>query len=351
MNTAEPGDGNPFTVFDYASYYDGDNATPCEYVDTRAFSRVYLATLYSLVFILGFMGNGLVVWVILKHRHKTNMTDMCLLNLAISDLLFVLTLPFSSHYIIKGTWIFGDFMCRFLSCSHVSGFFSSIFFMVVMTLDRYIIIMHSHRAVQYRTMRAGFAVSVVVWMLSMCVSLPSLLFSKVENVSHAAECNNSPELEHWNRYNIFSKTVLGLLIPLLAMIVCYSRVIPTLMKMKSAKKHRVVKLIVFIVVIFFLFWAPYNISLVLSYLQRIEIIPQSCIWDNNLRLSITVTEAFAYTHCCLNPIIYAFVGQKFMKRAMQLLKRSMPFTSRLSESSFRRSSVSRSSDAVPTVLL
>ncbi|XP_068996147.1 C-C chemokine receptor type 1-like isoform X1 [Embiotoca jacksoni] len=333
--------------YDYSSYYeDNVSFSPCNYVDTQNFSRVFLATLYSLVFILGFIGNGLVVCVLAKHRSQTNLTDICLFNLALSDLLFVLTLPFYTHYTVVTQWPFGDFMCRFVSGSHQSGFFSSIFFMVAMTLDRYVVIMHAHRLARYRTIKAGIALTLFVWMLSLFISLPDFIFTTVTNNSYGQGCSYNPKNEDWKQYSLVTTNVLGLVIPLLVMVVCYSRIIPILVNMRTAKKHRVVKLIMFIMFVFFLFWAPYNISLLLKFLQSKDKIPNNCAWDRNLRLSTAVTEAFAYTHCCLNPIIYAFVGQKFMKRASQLLKKWVPGSTRnFPDSSFRKSSVaSRSSD-------
>uniref|UniRef100_A0A669EX71 G-protein coupled receptors family 1 profile domain-containing protein n=1 Tax=Oreochromis niloticus TaxID=8128 RepID=A0A669EX71_ORENI len=130
------------------------------------------------------------------------------------------------------------------------------------------------------------------------------------------------------RYNLFTINVLGLVIPLLVMVGCYSRIIPRLVNMRTAKKHRIVKLIICTVVVFFSLWAPYNISLFLEFLQEREIILNDETWEENIWLSVAVTEAFAYTHCCLNPIIYAFVGEKFMRRALQLLKKLMPGYSR-----------------------
>ncbi|XP_035769595.1 C-C chemokine receptor type 4-like, partial [Neolamprologus brichardi] len=305
------------------------------------FSQVFLPTLYSLVFILGFIGNGLVVCVLVKHRNQSNLTDICLFNLALSDLLFAFTLPFYSHNARVGQWTFGDFMCRLISGSHQTGFFSSIFFMVVMTLDRYVIIVHAHRVARYRTMRAAIILTLLVWMLSLFVSLPDFIFTQeIQEESQKIRCNYPEEKKVWKRYNLFTTNVLGLVIPLLVMVGCYSRIIPRLVNMRTAKKHRIVKLIICIVVVFFLLWAPYNISLFLEFLQEREIILNDETWYKNVNLSITVTEALAYTHCCLNPIIYAFVGEKFMRRALQLLKKLMPGYSRdLTDSSFRRSSV------------
>ncbi|RVE62411.1 hypothetical protein OJAV_G00156880 [Oryzias javanicus] len=335
-------------ISDYSAYYDGvdDDAAPCNLYGIKTLSKWFLVTLYCLVFILGFLGNGLVVCVLVKHRKQSNLTDICLFNLAFSDLVFVITLPFYSHLSMKGYWTFGDFMCHVISGFHRMGFFSSIFFMVIMTLDRYIVIVHGHKVARYRTMRLTLALTFISWILSLCVSLPSFIFTKVSNESGTQdECKFYPENKDWVRYDLFATNILGLVLPLLVMVVCYSRIIPVLVKMKTAKRHRIVKLILSIVAVFFLFWTPYNISLFLTYLQSEKIVSLECEGDKSLRRSIIVTEALAYTHCCLNPIIYAFVGQKFMRRALQMLKKWLPISSRdLSDGSSRRSSVqSRSS--------
>ncbi|XP_077950223.1 C-C chemokine receptor type 1-like [Gasterosteus aculeatus] len=305
--------------YDYSDYYE-DNTnknSPCSITALRDFGKVFLPTFYSLVFVLGVIGNGLVVCVLVKHRHKTNLTDMCIFNLAVSDLVFVFTLPFYSHYSVVGEWPFGDFLCRFASGSHTTGFLSSIFFMVVMTLDRYMVIMHAHKVAQYCTFRAGIALTAFVWTMSLCFSLPAVFFTKVTNESTGVACSYEPENDAWRLYDIIMKNVLGLGIPLLVMIVCYSRIIPILLNMRSTKKHRVVKLIISIVIAFFMFWAPYNISILLEFLK----LSTDCNSLQSLKLSIIVVETIAYSHCCLNPIIYAFVGQKFVRRVLQMLKK------------------------------
>lgn len=293
----------------------------------------------------------------MKHRNQNNLTDMCLFNLAVSDLLLVLTLPFYAHFSALGSWTFGPFMCRFVSIFHYMGFFSSIFFMIVMTLDRFVIIMHAHTVARYRTWRAGVALTLVVWLLSFSVSLPSFIFSKVTNETDGFSCSYDQDVEARHPYMLFAINILGLVLPLLVMVVCYCWIIPTLVNMRSAKKHRVVKLIVSIMIVFFLFWAPYNICLFLKFLHVPQTQETECSSDNNLRLALTVTETVAYTHCCLNPIIYAFVGQKFMKRAVHLLSKwvpsvLLPSTRDMSDSSYRKSSiVSRSSDVTTTVAM
>ncbi|KAM8868928.1 C-C chemokine receptor type 1-like [Spinachia spinachia] len=344
---------NVSAEYDYSDYDSHDNnSSPCNNAGLRDFGKVFLPTIYSLVFVLGVIGNGLVVCVLVKHRHQSNLTDMCLFNLAVSDLVFVFTLPFYSHYSVVGEWPFGDFICRFASGSHTTGFLSSIFFMVVMTLDRYVVIMHAHKVARYRTFRAGIALTALVWTLSLCFSLPAVFFTKVTNGSTGVACSNEQENNNWRLHDIvITKNVLGLGIPLLVMIVCYSRIIPILLKMRSAKKHRVVKLIISIVIAFFTFWAPYNISILLEFLN----LSTNCKSLERLKLSIIVTETIAHSHCCLNPIIYAFVGQKFMTRVLQMLRKCLSgilhSTRDFSSSSYRSSVISRASDVTSNFIM
>lgn len=293
----------------------------------------------------------------MKHRKQTNLTDICLFNLALADLLFAVTLPLQTHYVVVGEWVFGDFICRASKLFHTMGFFGSVFFIVVMTLDRYVVILHSLTGAWYRTLRAGVVITVSVWTLSLSVSLPVAIFSKVTNASYGLACHYTPDHNSWNIYQLFANNVLGLVIPLMVMTACYSRIIPKMVRMKSAKRYRVVRLIVAIMVTFFLFWTPYNIYLLLEFLRNEGgYLSTDCEVDSSLKLANVFTVSIAYTHCCLNPFLYAFVGQKFAKRVLQLLRgwipsRLLPRSARFSESSSRRSSVlSRSSEVVSTFI-
>ncbi|KAM9309898.1 C-C chemokine receptor type 2-like isoform 2-T2 [Pholidichthys leucotaenia] len=305
-----------------------DGSSPCVYYDLKNFEQVFLPSLYSLVFIVGFIGNGLVACVLVKHRDQTNFADICLFHLALSDLTFVFTLPFYSHYTMVNQWTFGDFMCRFISVSHQSSYLSGILFMVLMTMDRYVVIMHAHTAAHYWSVRAGVILTVFVWMLSLCISLPSFIFTKVINESQELRCEYPPENYQCKHYDLFVNNIVGLVIPFLVMAVCYSMIIPRLVKMRLSKKNRIVKLIICIITVFFLFWAPYNISLFLQFLQEKYDILLRCTLDKHVRLSIQVTQAIAYSHCCLNPILYAFVSERFMRRVLQLLKQWLPCSGR-----------------------
>ncbi|XP_030227375.1 C-C chemokine receptor type 1 [Gadus morhua] len=313
--------------YDYANYYNEGDWTVCKNSTPEfwSYGPVFLPILYSLVFILGLIGNGLVVAVFAKHSSQINMTDICLLNLAISDLFFVLSMPFYSHSASSRNWIFGTFMCHLISILYLVGFYGGVFCVIVMTLDRYVVIMHAHTLARHRRTRLGVAVTALVWVLSFFISLPSMASLQLQEDQRCSVwlCEIFSERNTKRDYVILSNNVFGLLIPLLVMAVCYSRVLPSLMAMRSTKRYRAVKLVIIIVVVFFLFWTPYNIALFLSYYRdKNENFGANSEFD--LPLFIQITEAIAFTHCCLNPIIYAFVGQKFARRAVGLLHAWMP---------------------------
>ncbi|KAG7335615.1 hypothetical protein KOW79_000308 [Hemibagrus wyckioides] len=72
------------------------------------------------------------------------MSDVCLFNLALSDLLFLLSLPFWAHYAAITQWVFGNFMCHAVTALYMLGYYGSIFFMMLMTIDRYAVIVHTY---------------------------------------------------------------------------------------------------------------------------------------------------------------------------------------------------------------
>ncbi len=83
------------TSTSYYYYYDYDSSLlPCHYENLGA---SVLPILYSLLFVVGFLVNMLVVWVVCMGAKLRSMTDVCLLNLALADLLLVSSFPFLAH--------------------------------------------------------------------------------------------------------------------------------------------------------------------------------------------------------------------------------------------------------------
>ncbi|XP_036417021.1 C-C chemokine receptor type 5-like [Colossoma macropomum] len=310
-----------------SSYEDcnGGMYTPCNISYVRNFGQIFLPTLYSIVFIVGLIGNGLVLCVLAKYFKRSNMMDVCLFNLALSDLLFLISLPFWAHYAATNMWIFGNSMCQAVTAFYMLGFYGSIFFMLLITVDRYLVTVHAHTSLFFKrqSVSVGIVLISFMWALSLGASIPTIIFSQVKNESAGSKCLLEYPNNTWRLVSYMELNILGLVLPLTVMGFCYSQIIPTLAAMKSKKRHKAIKLILVLIIVFFLFWIPYNVVIFMYFLLYSGYM-YSCEWLRDLNLAMQWAETIAFSHCCLNPIIYAFVGQRFRTLVIQTLKEWFP---------------------------
>ncbi|XP_042327067.1 C-C chemokine receptor type 5-like [Sceloporus undulatus] len=299
------------TTFNY-----DDIIEPVYNTHVNIFTSYFVPPLYSLVFIFGLLGNALVVLILIKYKRLKSMTDIYLLNLAISDLLFIISLPFWIYYVAH-EWVFGNEMCKIFSGIYSAGFFSGSFFIILLTVDRYLAIVHAVFALKARTVLYGTLSSVVTWAVAILASIPAFIIYHVQKENEKCKCNFFYPLgkeKEWRQVITLMTFTLGLAIPLVIMVFCYIRIIMVLMNIHNERKRKAVKIIFLIMIVYFILWMPYHIAILLQTYQDVFFSVDKYIdSDGNLRLAIEVTEVIAMIHCCLNPVIYAFVGDKFRK--------------------------------------
>ncbi|NXQ62985.1 CCR8 protein, partial [Anthoscopus minutus] len=284
--------------------------------------------LYSLLFVTGFMGNALVLWILTFFMKIKTMTDVYLLNLTVSDLLLVFSLLFLVQYSVVGQWAFGNALCKIISSIYFIGFYSNVFFITIMSIDRYLAIVHSLHVQGIRTTAIGFITSLVVWTVAILASIPDLLFFQEVNVNNQIKClSHYPDGNNgWKTFSNFEANILGWLIPVVVLIFCYHSILKNLQKCHTKNKYKAIKLVFIVVIVFFLSWTPINIVLFLDSLRNMSII-DDCQTIQRLDLAINLTEAVSFVHCCLNPVIYAFVGEKFKTHLHDACKKSLCFLS------------------------
>ncbi|XP_074124124.1 C-C chemokine receptor type 1-like [Sminthopsis crassicaudata] len=292
-----------------------EDFTPCYNDGIIDLTSKFVPLLYLLVFIIGMLGNSIVILILTKYKRLKTMTNIYLLNLAISDLLFLIIRPFWIHYYLQNSWALGDAMCKLLSGLYHMGLYSEIFFIVLLTIDRYLAIVHAVFAIKVRKVVLSIMTSIFTWVLAFLLSLPEIIFTRSENESFVHTCSpHFPDhsMETWKQFQALKLNFLGFILPLLIMIVCYTGIIKILLRRRSERKWRVVKLIFVIMIIFFLFWIPYNITMLIAAFQNF-FFELDCENSKQLDVAIQVTETIALSHCCVNPVIYAFAGERFQK--------------------------------------
>ncbi|XP_059801263.1 chemokine XC receptor 1-like [Hypanus sabinus] len=335
--------GKSNTLYDsysssYYYYNDNDNYSSDNYSDfvqlcendyVNSFGSIFTQVWYSLIFIFSLIGNILVLWILMKYEKLRSLTDIFILNLVTSDLLFTCSLPFWAVDHEHG-WIFGSAMCKIMSAIFFVGYYSGILLLTLMTVDRYFAVVHALPAMRIRGFRYGVVACSVVWCVSILATVPEMIFSEVlVNADQGFLCSSSyPEGSEliWQQFGYYLQNILFFLIPFMVIVLSYYKIFNTVVKCRAKKKQKTVKVIFCIVVVFLLCWAPYNIVIFLYSLHDLQVPSLStCIASNNLSYALFISRNIAYFHCCLNPFFYAFVGTKFRERLNRVASKRFPY--------------------------
>ncbi|XP_066539800.1 C-C chemokine receptor type 4-like [Hoplias malabaricus] len=301
------------TDYDYDYNISGTFVTPCDRVNINTFSKAFLPPFYFFIFTVSLLGNGLVLFIIYKFEKLGTVTNIFLINLVASNLIFSIGLPFNAVY-QKSEWIFGTVICKMIDSISCLGFYSSVLFLTAMTFDRYLAVVHVVVANKQRHTCYAFTIAAVVWSISFLGSLEPYFNSVVKNdpvVGKICDSNNG-------KLSIYPEFVLFFLFPLVVVLYCYIRIGLRVLVTQVKGRHRTVKLIFLIVALFFLCWTPYNVILLMKEQTK----NNPC--DHSLVYPEYITHNIAYLYFCINPVFFTFLGKKFQNHVRRLLFNKIP---------------------------
>eukprot|EP00079_Xenopus_tropicalis_P013059 XP_002940844.2 PREDICTED: C-C chemokine receptor type 9 [Xenopus tropicalis] len=297
----------------------------CEKNSVREFASYVLPPIYWCVFLFGLVGNSLVLAVYVYNRKLKTMTDTFLINLAIADILFLITLPFwaiaASH-----DWVFKTALCKAVNSMYSVNVYSGMLLLACISIDRYIAIVQATKAQKYQTKKLLISklTCFIVWALSTGLSLPEILFSVVKEEFNSTTCTMSypAELSKTFKVSVLSlKVTVAFCLPFLVMVFCYAMIIPILVQARGFQRHKALKVIFAVLSVFILSQLPYNSILVLRVLNAANINDFECATTQNIDIAYKITQSVAFLHCCLNPFIYVFVGVKFRSDLLKILQK------------------------------
>ncbi|XP_075404015.1 chemokine XC receptor 1 [Tenrec ecaudatus] len=292
------------------TFYEYESSTLLCESKAADFATLFTSILYSLVFLLSLMGNGLVLWVLVKFESLESLTNVFILNLCLSDLVFACLLPvwISAHH---WDWLLGDLGCKLLSFIFSTSLYSSILILTIMTFHRYLYVVRPLSSLRSHTLRFRVLVTAMLWAVSILSSVSEAFFHK--DLSN--QCDYSATT--WFVISVYQHNI-SFLLSLGIILFCYVKILRTLLHSRSQRRHRTVRLIFAIVLAYFLSWAPYNLTLFLQTLAKQRLI-QVCKVHEQLEYAVQICRMLAFSHCCFNPVLYVFVGVKFHSHLKRLL--------------------------------
>ncbi|XP_043922044.1 chemokine XC receptor 1-like [Protopterus annectens] len=310
------------TVFDYnSSDYPTDYDNFCDKEELNVFNKAVTPVVYCLIAILGLFGNTLVLWILLKYENVQSVTSVFILNLAISDLFSCLLLPFWIVYHLRG-WIFGDFACKIIGSGFFVAYYSGIFFLSLMSIYRCYAIICPVSTIKEKNWVYCVLLCVVTWVISFLAVLPQAVFHKVYTAHDFMHCDFREEQEpfFWTCFAYYFQNAL-FFTSFSIILYCYTKILKTLCRCKMRQRPRTVKLILNIVVVFFVTWAPYNVMIFIKALELQHLIISTCESEKQFDYFFIISRSIALSHNCMNPVFYALVGEKFRMHLFNMLCR------------------------------
>ncbi|XP_051171097.1 RYamide receptor isoform X2 [Leptopilina boulardi] len=336
-----------FTEYDYDKiitnvlYQNWSNNISCEELFSNSktvlsvtWFQMTIYFLYTTIFFVALVGNGLVCYVVISSPRMKTVTNYFIVNLAVGDILmdlFCVPTTFISTLVLQ-YWPFGSKLCPGVNYSQAVSVLVSAYTLVAISIDRYIAIMWPLRPRMSKT-HAKLLI-LAVWLLALIVSFPIAVVSKLDQpADRYIACDRYMCEEMWpspqqRYYYSISLLVLQYLVPLLVMMFTYTSIAimvwgkrppgeaeNTRDQRMAKSKRKMVKMMMTVVTVFTICWLPFNV-LILA-VERNESLPR---WQG-FPFLFTALHWLAMSHSCYNPVIYCWMNARFRAGFLAALSR------------------------------
>ncbi|QRM15315.1 G protein-coupled receptor-like protein [Mudlarkpox virus] len=290
--------------YDNYSYEDILQYSPKRLIPSKP-AYIIVLIIYFVTFSIGISFNSMVIWFT-GFKWKRSITTYLFLNLAISDLILILFIPLEIIYILIGFhWPFGSFICRMSSFAFHIGAYSSVFILMLISIDRYCRSFHVELCHIYRFQNIVTVVTCIMWIISMLLSSPHYYFKVIQKTDN----NINDCLDDFHKDNKISTTirktlsgisfVIGYLFPGTVMVFCYYNLAVNNRRLPKGHFYAILLLIT----VFFICWTPYNA------LQFSDTMNSFHYYDSTIIDIHLISTSITFLNSCINPIIYVFLSK------------------------------------------
>ncbi|XP_041128875.1 neuropeptide FF receptor 2-like [Polyodon spathula] len=291
---------------------------------------------YLLIFLVCMLGNGVVCCIVLRSKHMRTVTNLFILNLAVSDLLVgIFCMPTTLLDNIITGWPFGSLVCKMSGMVQGISVSASVFTLVAIAVDRFRCIVYPFK--QKLSISTAILIIVVIWVLAISIMTPSgvmLQVTEEQNVRVLLGEGKKTNPLYWCRENwpnqemrkIYTTVLFAniYLAPLSLIVIMYARIGITLFKTSvpicgkagnenrqivSKKKQRVIKMLLIIALLFILSWLPLWTLMMLSDYANLSEYKHRVI---NIYI-YPFAHWLAFFNSSVNPIIYGYFNENFRR--------------------------------------
>ncbi|KAJ1132460.1 hypothetical protein NDU88_010770 [Pleurodeles waltl] len=278
--------------------------------------------IYFVTFILGLPANIFVLYVFYKKaRSRLTPNLIYMINLCVSDLIFIAFLPVKIIATFYKQWSLPPLLCPIYQFFHFSTIYASVYFLTSVSVGRYLGAAYPIMYKIYKKPKYSFCISIGLWFFvighsSFAIFLETKYGTNdtlfVKETDDGLEC-----YENFTQEQLailvpvrLELSIVLFLVPLAVTIFCYARCILILMqsRMHAAQKKKAIRVAVITVAIFILCFAPYNVSHVVGFVKWEN------VWWRREALLPSTCNAF------LDPLIFYFLSSAVDKGVVHFWK-------------------------------
>ncbi|XP_034779931.2 P2Y purinoceptor 2-like [Acipenser ruthenus] len=283
----------------------------------ESFKYILLPLSYGIVLFLGLVLNLTALYVLLFKTKRWKSNTIYMFNLAISDTLYIISLPFLIYYYAdENDWPFGNAMCKIIRFLFYNNLYCSILFLSCISIHRFLGICYPMRSLQWVSVRRARVVSVAVWVTVVSFQSPIFYFSQTLSVQGEKICYDTTSKELFSYFLIYSSVISVLLfcLPFITVMLCYFLMAKKLQESSaghftSTSKKKSVRMIIIVLCVFVLCFLPFHITRMIYYFFRQFDYP--CRMLEASSIAYKVTRPLASANSFLDPILYFLAGQSF----------------------------------------
>uniref|UniRef100_A0A8B9S7V9 G-protein coupled receptors family 1 profile domain-containing protein n=1 Tax=Apteryx owenii TaxID=8824 RepID=A0A8B9S7V9_APTOW len=285
--------------------------------------KSHLSVLYSLIFLVCFPGNVMTICIYFFKMRPWKNSTIIMLNLAITDLLYIATLPFFIHYSANGNnWIFGDFMCKFIHFGFCFNMYSGIIFLSCFSLFRFFVVVYPIRFFFVRKRIWAVVTCIVVWMISLAAISPLGILIATKDMQNRMICldlANAEDLDTSRWYN-WLLTTFAFFLPLLTVTLCYTLIyaLATGPHTQVCYKQKAHRHAIVLLVVFYVCFLPFHVFRGIRIELRLQ--PVSCHLKNLILFMFILAKPLAALNTFGNLLLYVVMGDNVQQVILSLLK-------------------------------
>ncbi|XP_035520898.1 succinate receptor 1-like [Morone saxatilis] len=281
-----------------------------------------MPSFFLAVLILGLPLNLLSLWVFFHRLRRWSRSTVFLFNLTLADTSWLLALPYLINYHLDHLyWKLGLTFCAAVRMFYHNYFYLSIFFVTLISVDRYLAIVHPLRSLVLLGRRQTCLLCVAVWVAALILSIPVATMTLIQTCpgSNRTVCTLYILLSETGEslpYSLFC-SLIGFLFPLLSICYCGLHSVRELRHRSCRpdphnKQRRLRRVLSAVLVLFALFYLPYHLSRNAAIVMRVVYPDNPASW-HNADLAFALEMCFCSIITCVNPLFSCFIGGQFRK--------------------------------------